>query len=256
MKAEIKIVPNLQTLSHKAAKMFVEIGGEAIEKNNKFTVALAGGSTPKSLYRLLTSDGFASKIDWGKVFFFFGDERNVSPDDEQSNFRMARENLLKPLQISKDKIFRWQTELVDAKKIAADYEQTIKEFFNLENHISNSTSGSNSLPRFDLILLGMGNDGHTASLFPFTKALKETEKIAVANMVEKLNAERLTLTFPTINYAANVVFLIGGAEKAETLHKVLVGKREPERFPAQNVILNNGNLFWLVEEKAAQFLTK
>jgi len=256
MKSEIKIVPDLQTLSRKAAEIFVEIGTEAIEKRGKFIVALAGGSTPKSLYQLLATDKFSSQIDWSKVFFFFGDERNVLPDDEQSNFRMANENLLKPLKIAEKNIFRWQTELLDAKKIAADYERTIKEFFNLKNNESASASNSKSLLHLDLILLGMGDDGHTASLFPFTKALREKKKNAVANRVEKLKADRLTFTFPTINNASKVVFLISGEEKAKTLQMVLEGEREPERFPAQNVILKNGNLFWLVEEKAARFLTK
>ncbi len=253
---EIQVLQNISAISRNAAEKFIKIGNKAVKENGKFTVALAGGSTPKSLCRLLSTDEFASKINWQKVFFFFGDERNVLPDDKQSNFRMARENLLKPLRISDNNFFRWQTELVDAEKIAADYERTIKEFFILKNKAFASATDSDTLPRFDLILLGMGDDGHTASLFPFTKALSETERIVVANRVEKLKADRLTFTFPAINNAANVVFLIGGAEKADTLRKVLEGKRDLERFPAQNVILKTGNLFWLVEEKAARFLSE
>ena len=180
-----------------------------------------------------------------KTFFFFGDERNVPPDDAESNFRMANENLFAPLQISGANIFRWNTELKDAEKIAEDYGKSIKALFALSN---------NELPEFDLILLGMGDDGHTASLFPFTEALGETEKIAVANPVEKLETTRLTLTFPVINNARNVIFLIKGADKAEVLREVTQGAPQPDKFPAQLVKPVNGELFWLVDAPAAALL--
>ena len=241
----IKIFINNRELDFFAAEKFIAVGQTAIEQNGKFTVALAGGSTPKSLYRLLTNDEFRDRIDWQKVFFFFGDERNVSPDSEESNFRTANENLLKPLQIQAENIFRWQTELGSAEKIAENYEQTIQKFFTLSE---------NESPRFDLILLGMGDDGHTASLFPKTDALNETEKIAVSNHVEKLKTNRLTFTFPTINNASNIIFLISGAAKANALKEVLEGEFQPEQFPSQFVNPQNGNLFWLVDASAAQFL--
>jgi 6-phosphogluconolactonase len=254
---EIQILQNIFEISRVAAEKFILIGNKAIKQNGKFTVALAGGSTPKSLYRLLTTENFKNRIDWSKVFFFFGDERNVLPDDEESNFRMANENLLKPLQISENQIFRWQTEIENAEKIAEDYEETIKEFFGLKDKPPITVAGSdNKFPRFDLILLGMGNDGHTASLFPFTNRLQECEKIAVANWVEKLKTKRLTLTFPVLNNAANVMFLVSGAEKAATLREVLEGEFQSDKFPSQNVILKNGNLMWLIDEKAAQFPAK
>ncbi len=245
MRSEIKKLSDVQALSRAAAEMFISIGVEAIKKNNRFTVALAGGSTPKSVYRLLTTTEFKSRIDLKKTFFFFGDERDVSPDSDESNFRMASENLLKPLQIPEKNVFRWKTELGNAEKIAESYEKVIKEFFNLPK---------NEFPRFDLILLGMGDDGHTASLFPFTEALKETEKIAVANWVEKLNTNRLTLTFPAINNASNVIFLVSGAAKAETLREVLERDFLPDEFPSQKVRSNDGNLIWLVEKEAAGLL--
>ena len=250
---KIEIYPNLDTLSRAAAKIFVEIGNQAVKQNGKFTVALAGGSTPKSLYRLLTTENFRNQIDWARVFFFFGDERNVLPDAEESNFRMANENLLQPLQISEKNVFRWRTEIGEAEKIAEDYGETIKEFFELKDKPS-ATAGGSDFPRFDLILLGMGADGHTASLFPFTDALRERQKIVVANRVEKLNADRLTLTFPAINNASNVIFLVKGADKAEILKTVLQGKYEPEKFPAQAVKLNDGEMFWLIDQSAAEFL--
>lgn len=250
----IKIFNETEKLNSFAAEKFVEIANRSISESGRFSVALAGGSTPKSLYRLLTTDDFKNRIDWKQTFFFFGDERNVPPDDAESNFRMASENLFASLKISTENIFRWQTELGDAEKIAADYEQILSEFFSLKNHPLAGASGFN-LPRFNLILLGMGADGHTASLFPFSPALAETEKIAVANPVEKLNAERLTLTFPIINNAENVIFLITGDDKAEALKEVLEDARQPEKFPSQSVKPENGELFWLLDERAAALLT-
>ena len=239
---KIKILENLAEISRAAAEIFVSIGNQAIETNGRFSVALAGGSTPKSLYQLLVSDAYKNRIDWTRIFFFFGDERNVLPTDEESNFRMANENLLKPLQISEENIFRWQTE---SKNAAENYEQTIKEFFDLSE---------SEFPRFDLILLGMGDDGHTASLFPFTEALTETSRIAVENWVEKLNTNRLTFTFPTINNASNIIFLVSGASKAEVLRDVLEGEFIGEKLPSQNVKPINGELFWLIDTNSARLL--
>ena len=156
---------------------------------------------------------------------------------------MAHENLFEPLQIHKENIFRWKTELANEKKIAEAYSNSLKSFFR-------------NFPKFDLILLGMGDDGHTASLFPFTKALNETEKIAIENRVEKLKTWRYTLTFPTINNAENIFFLVKGAEKAETLKRVLEGDFQPQKYPSQNVKPENGKLFWLVDESAAALLNK
>jgi len=238
----IKIFDDAEHLNRFAAEKFVEIANEAIANNGSFAVALAGGSTPKSLYRLLAGKEFKNKIDWSKVFFFFGDERNVAPDNAESNFRMAYANLFSPLQIAEENIFRWQTELEDARLIAQEYEKTLSGFFKTR------------FPQFDLFLLGMGDDGHTASLFPFTQALNETERIAVANPVEKLDTIRFTLTFPVINNARNVVFLVKGADKAETLRAVLRGEFQPEKYPAQNVEPIDGNLFWLIDREAAGLL--
>jgi len=240
-----KVFPNLEELNNFAAEKFIEIGNDAIEKSDRFTVALAGGSTPKALYRLLASEKYKNKIAWSSVFFFFGDERNVLPDDADSNFRMANENLFEPLEIFPQNVFRWETEFEDAAAIAGDYETKIMDFFDLRD---------GEFPKFDLILLGMGDDGHTASLFPFTDALNETARIAVENKVEKLETVRLTLTFPAINNAENVFFLVKGADKSETLKQVLEGDFEPLRFPSQNVQPTSGNLFWLSDSEAAELL--
>ncbi|MDQ3180582.1 MAG: 6-phosphogluconolactonase [Acidobacteriota bacterium] len=240
--SKIKIAQDLSELNILAAEKFVSIGNQAIEKSGQFTVALAGGSTPKLLYQLLAGDAYKNRIDWKRVFFFFGDERNVLPTDEDSNFRMANENLLKPLQIPEENIFRWQTESKDA---AENYEETIRKFFDLTE---------TKFPRLDLILLGMGEDGHTASLFPFTEALTEKSRIAVENWVEKLDAKRFTLTFPVINNASNIIFLISGASKAEVLREVLEGEFRGEKFPSQNVNPTGGNLIWLIDTDSARIL--
>ena len=246
MNRQIKIFPNIEELNNFAAEKFVEIANEAINsERDSFAVVLAGGSTPKALYKLLAGGKWRDKVDWGKVFFFFGDERNVLPDDADSNYRMARENLFDSLQIDYFSVQRWNTELGEPEQIAEDYDSTIK-----------LSDEEKNFPRFDLILLGMGADGHTASLFPFTKALHETEKSAVANYVEKLNDWRFTLTFPVINNARNVIFLVAGEEKAETLKAVLEGEFEPEKLPSQNVKPVSGNLFWLLDEKAAALLNQ
>jgi 6-phosphogluconolactonase len=241
----IKVFHNIEELNNFAAEKFVEIANEAIEKQGQFAVALAGGSTPKSLYKLLASDEFRNKIDWSRTFFFFGDERNVLPDDAESNFRMANENLFEPLKINDQNIFRWQTELENAEIIAENYENSIKDFFKL---------AENDFPEFDLILLGMGADGHTASLFPNTEALSNAENIAVANKVEKLDTTRLTLTLPTINNAANIIFLVAGEDKAEALREVLEGESAPEKYPSQNIKPTNGELFWLLDKNVAKSL--
>lgn len=241
----LKVFQTIEELNDFAAERFFEIGSAAIEKRGQFTVALAGGSTPKALYQLLASDKFKNKIDWTSVFFFFGDERKVLPGDKESNFRMANENLFEPLEIFPQNVFRWETEFEDAAAIANDYETKIIDFFDLRD---------GEFPKFDLILLGMGDDGHTASLFPFTGALNETTRIAVENKVEKLNTTRLTFTFPTINNAENVFFLVKGADKSETLKQVLEGDFEPLKFPSQNVQPTSGNLLWLVDSDAAEFL--
>jgi 6-phosphogluconolactonase len=239
--SEIIVASNIDELNRLAAGKFVELARNA---TGRFTVALAGGSTPKALYRRLASDEFRKKIDWTKVFFFLGDERFVPPDHADSNFRMATENLFSPLGTRPDNIFRWRTESGDPQQTAADYERTISVFFD-----------SDSLPRFDLILLGLGADGHTASLFPCSPALHENSRIAVANPVEKLAADRLTLTFPVINNAAHVIFLVSGEEKAPALKEILEGVTHPDKYPAQMVNPKSGTLSWFIDKQANELRT-
>lgn len=241
----LKIFQDTTELSRFAAENFISIGNKQIEKNGRFAVALSGGSTPNYLYRMLLTDKFKGKIDWTQVYFFLGDERDVSPMSEKSNFRLANENLLKPLKVSNTNIFRWHTEIIDAAEVAESYERAIKKFFGLSN---------GEFPNFDLIFLGMGDDGHTASLFPFSDALNETSKIVVSNYVEKLNTKRLTFTFPTINNASNIIFMISGKNKAAALKEVLEGDENREKFPAGYISPTNGKVFWLADDKAAELL--
>ncbi|CAN5790784.1 6-phosphogluconolactonase [soil metagenome] len=253
---EIKVFQTIEELNNFAADKFIEIGNDAIEKRSEFTVALAGGSTPESLYQLLASEKYKDKLLWDSVFFFFGDERNVLPEHAESNFRMANENLFVPLGINAENIFHWNTEFEVPDVIAKDYETKIIDFFD---------TAENEFPIFDLILLGMGDDGHTASLFPFTNAVRTgsgsnrldsfSDKIVVENRVEKLDTWRFTFTFPTINNASNVFFLVKGEDKAKTLNEVLEGEFDPQKLPSQKVKPTNGNLFWLVDESAAKFLS-
>jgi 6-phosphogluconolactonase len=239
---EIVIAKNLGELSKLGADKIVSLANAAIGKNGRFTVALAGGSTPKSLYRLLAGTEFKDKIDWRRVFFFFGEERDVSPTDPESNFRMAKENLFDLLETPSENIFRWPTGKT-APQISADkYENTLRSFFTASQPL-------------DLALLGMGADGHTASLFPRTEALTETARFAAANWVEKLAAYRLTMTFPMLNSAANIIFMVAGEEKAPAVREILEGEYRLEKYPAQGVIPENGNLYWLLDKAAASLLT-
>ena len=238
----VQVFRDTKALNSAAAELIVGIGAQAINSRGKFIFVLSGGSTPKALYELL-SHSYKTRLEWEKAFFFFGDERNVAFDDAESNFRMANESLLQPLRIPDSNVFRWQTELQNPNEIAAQYEKSIRNFFRLEK---------NHFPRFDLTLLGLGDDGHTASLFPHTEALREQSEIAVSNHVEKLNTNRLTLTFPAINSSENVVFLVSGEKKADVLPKIMHGDFQPERLPAQNIKLADGKLVWLLDEAAAK----
>ena len=232
---EVEIFANVETLNEAAASLIVKIAAEALQAKGKFSIALAGGSTPESLYKLLASDEFKKEIDWTKTRVFFGDERCVSPDDAESNYRMANAALLARVSILPENVFRLRGE-IEPEKAAAEYEEIIKK-----------TLGENA--RLDLILLGMGDDGHTASLFPQTRALRETKKLVAANFVEKLNANRLTLTFSAINSAKNVLFLVAGAKKAAMIKKVFSG--ETIDLPSSLIKPENGNCFWFLDEEAA-----
>ncbi len=238
---EIRILATSTDLFEAAAAEFVSRASKAIQLNGRFTVALSGGSTPKALYSLLATKG---GIAWDKICFFWGDERHVPPDHPDSNYRMAEEALLGKVPVRPQNLFRIQGEEKDANRAAMKYEQTLRDFFHLS---------PGEFPRFDLVLLGVGPDGHTASLFPGTAALNETERLVVANWVPKFNTYRLTFTFPVLNAAACVIFLASGPDKAAILHEVL--ENSAADLPSQRVHPSNGELVWLVDRAAASTLS-
>jgi 6-phosphogluconolactonase len=242
---ELRIVPDAAALFHAGAAEFASAAAASIETKGSFSVALSGGSTPRGMFALLAGDGFRRQVRWDRVFFFWGDERHVPPDHPDSNFRMAREALLSQLSLSDDQVFRIHAENPDAAAAANQYEVTVRQFFGL---------AEGQLPRFDLVLLGMGPDGHTASLFPGTKALLEQTRVVVANWVGKFNAYRITMTAPAINAAARVLFLISGEDKAPALKAVLEGPLEVSQLPAQLIQPRDGRLVWLCDRAAAHIL--
>ncbi|MGA2457539.1 MAG: 6-phosphogluconolactonase [Terriglobales bacterium] len=240
----IEVLATAADLFHAAAEEFVRTARAAIGAKGRFTVALSGGSTPKGLYSLLAAN--YADFAWNRVFLFFGDERHVPPTDPDSNYRMVHESLLTRIAIPAENVFRAPAENPDAAAAASDYEAQLRRFFEIR---------SGEFPRFDLILLGLGPDGHTASLFPDSAALDEQSRLVVANWVAKLNAYRITFTFPVLNRAAEVVFMAIGADKADMLHKVLEGKNIPP-LPSQRVQPSDGNLLWMLDEAAAAKLTR
>ena len=244
----IRILPSAEAIAETAADELIKAAAKAVGEKGEFYLALAGGSTPKALYTLLSkSPVLRAKVPWSKSQFFFGDERHVPPDDPESNFRMAQEAMFSLAPISAKQIHRIQGEDPDAARAARKYEQDLLASFRLAD---------GQLPRFDLVLLGMGAEGHTASLFPGTKALKEERRLAVSNWVGKLYTDRITLTPPVLNHSARILFLVHGIEKATALQAVLEGPYEPEQLPAQMIQPRQGSVLWLVDPTAASRLTR
>jgi 6-phosphogluconolactonase len=243
---KIQIAADAEAMSKAAAETLVKHVEETLQARDVYSIALSGGSTPRRLYALLADDpALRAQIPWERIHFFWGDERHVSPDHPDSNYRMADTVLLSKVPIPAANIHRIRAENPDAEKAAADYEQEIRRFFKIE---------SGQLPCFNCVLLGMGSDGHTASLFPGTAALAETERLVVSNWVKKFQSYRMTLSFPVINNAAYILFLVAGREKAETLKAVLEGDSKTPRFPAQSIQPTHGELVWFLDQPAARRL--
>lgn len=241
--AKIKVFPDIYRFSRAAAEFFVTTAKNIIWEGGVFSVALCGGGTPESIYALLSTEAYSSRVDWDKVHVFWGDERLVSPNHIESNYRMARYSLIQPIPLPPENIHRIQGELAPQDAVR-HYDAELRAFF-----------GEEALfPRFDLVLLGMGTDGHTASLFPYTEALQEEKAWVVANEIESLNSWRITLTAPAINAAANIVFLATGEAKASRIRDVIEGEYDPQRLPAQLIRPTEGNLIWLLDEEAASLL--
>ncbi len=243
---DIHVYPTAQTLLEAAAHHVLHHAQQAITARDSFTIALAGGSTPKGLYAMLAAPPFRNQLDWTKVRFFWGDERHVPPDHTDSNYRMAQESLLRLLPISTAQVHRVPSELPNAQTAADHYEAVLREQFEVSEP---------DVPRFDLILLGMGPDGHTASLFPGTRAVHETSRLVAAPWVETLQASRITFTPVLLNHARQVTFLISGRAKAETLHAVLEGPFQPDALPVQVIGPRDGTLTWFADQEAGGALT-
>ncbi len=245
--AEVRVLPDAAAIAKRAAQKFVEIGAAAVKERGSFNVVLSGGSTPRALHGLLVNDpGLRSRVPWDKMHLFFGDERHVKPDDAQSNYRMALETLISKSPLRPEQVSRIKAEYPEAEDAAKEYEQDIRAYFKLKD---------GAFPRFDLVLLGMGGEGHVASLFPGTKALHENNRIVVHNWIGKVLMDRITLTAPAINNAAHILFMVAGADKCPALTAVLERVYEPEQLPAQLIQPVNGSLLWLVDAAAGSKLT-
>jgi 6-phosphogluconolactonase len=227
----VEIFDSAEELALAAAEYFVAQCPE--------TVALSGGSTPKLMFQVL-ADQFRDEVAWSNIHFFWSDERHVPPDDAQSNYRMANEALLSHVPVSTNNVHRIRSENPDAGAAAREYEQTIIQ-------VTKQT-----LPRLDLIFLGLGTDGHTASIFPGSEVLNETKRLVAAPYVEKFKSYRITMTLPLLNNGSSIVFLVSGAEKAEIVKAVLQGEN---KYPAQAVMPTQGELIWMLDKDAASKLT-
>ena len=246
--SEIIIVEDLQALSRTAADLFLEQADAVLKTRPFFSVVLSGGSTPKDLYSLIASDpSMKDNIGWERVHFFWGDERHVPPDHLQSNFRMANDAMLSELSLPPENIHRIPSEDADAHGAARRYEQELTRFFQLKQE---------QYPCFDLIWLGLGGDGHTASLFPQSAALTEQKHFVTANWVEKIQSHRITMTLPVLNRARCIIFLVSGAGKAEALKQVLEGGDRDRQHPAGLIQPLNGKLYWIVDRAAASELSQ
>jgi 6-phosphogluconolactonase len=240
---DLRVFPDGAELARAAAEEFSRRASEAIHARTRFAVALSGGSTPRRLFALLADpeQPFRDRIDWRAVHLFWGDERHVPPDHPESNFRMVRETLLDRVEIPAANVHRMRGEEPDATRAAALYEDELRSFFG-------------DAPRFDLVLLGLGVEAHTASLFPGTAAVREREHWVAAPWIEKLGTFRITLTPAVFDRAAAVIFLVQGEEKAGALREVLAGNRDPDCVPAQAVHPQDGEILWLVDRAAARGL--
>jgi 6-phosphogluconolactonase len=237
----IRVAPDVAALARQAADTIQDVASTAISQAGRFSIALSGGSTPKTLFELLAAE-YKQKIDWSNSHIFWSDERCVPPDDADSNYKMARETLLDHISLPASNIYRIKGEL-DPAEGASQYEQTLHTYFH------------DQLPRFDIILLGMGDDGHTASLFPGTEALNERQRWVIPNHVATVKQTwRITFTVPVINNAANVMFLIAGTGKAARLKQVIQGAYTLNELPSQLIKPTNGNLIWAVDHAAASLL--
>jgi 6-phosphogluconolactonase len=241
----VLVYPNPTEVARAAARLFVDYAWQSIARYGQFCVALSGGSTPRMLFRFLASSEFRGQVDWVKVHLFWGDERAVPPSHPDSNYGMARRELLLQVPIPPVNVHRMEAEKPNIGRAAHEYEEVLRKYLELDDR---------GFPRFHLIFLGVGPEGHTASLFPGNRVLRQTSRWVSTPMVTKLNARRMTLTLPVLDAALRVLFLVVGSEKAEILRAVLEGKSDPP-YPAQLVQpRNDGSKLFLVDEAAGALL--
>jgi len=241
MNRGIHISDSKPELVKAAAEKMIDVIAAAIKERGRCALALAGGSTPRDVYALLATEKYRSRVDWADVFLFWGDERCVPPDHPDSNFRMVNESLLANVSIPPANVFRMRGE-IDPAKAASEYEKQLENFF------------GEKIPQFDLILLGLGEDGHTASLFPGTNALDETQRWAISVFVPKFNSYRMTLTLRVINNARHVVFIVSGRSKSKIIPRVINSEEQIKELPATFVRPLNGELDWMLDAEAASLL--
>jgi 6-phosphogluconolactonase len=241
----IAIYPDTNTLSHEAAQYIVRVAQESIVTHGRFTLALSGGNTPKKLYGLLASEPYVSQIDWNLVEIFWSDERCVPPDSPDSNYHMAQEVLLSKVPIPANQIHRTPADEADRDAASETYAQEMRNVF-----------GTNGIPKFDLIQLGMGPEGHTASLFPHQASLHEQQRLVMPVSVPKPPPARLTFTPPVLNAATHILFLVTGTDKEEAVQAVLEGDHQPDEYPAQIVQPSQGEVTWMLDTAAAAALKK
>jgi 6-phosphogluconolactonase len=239
------VYENAEELARAGAQLFVDRAEDAIRARGRFRIALSGGSTPQRVYELLATPAFSRRADWDRVDLFWGDERYVPADDRDSNYRMTAEALLDHVPVPSANVHRVRTEISPPSAAASAYEDEIRQVF----------GEPTSAPQFDLIYLGLGVNGHTASLFPHSPALHESSHLVVADFVTEVNAWRISMTLPLLNQGRVVAFLAEGAQKAQVLHEVLLGPRDPERLPAQ-LISPQGKLLWMVDAAAAALVSR
>lgn len=239
----VMVFPDGDQLSHAAARYVVQVANEALAAHGRFTIALSGGSTPKKLYGLLALEPYRNQIDWTKAEIFWSDERCVPPDDAESNYHLAYEVMLSKLPIPTGQIHRMPADQSDRVAASVAYEEELRRVF-----------GTDGVPSFDLLQLGMGPEGHTASLFPHQASLRETERLVIPVTVPKPPPARLTFTPPVLNAAKHILFLVTGAEKADAVRAVLEGDYQPEEYPAQIVHSRQGEVTWMLDTDAASKL--
>ena len=233
------ILPDVEAISHKAAEIFLHLSKQYISSAKRFVVALSGGTTPKRFYELLGSEIFRDVIDWSHVHFFWVDERCVPKEHAESNYNLAFDLFLSKVPHNPSNIHRIKGE-EGPERAASEYEKDMRGFF-----------GTSGFPVFDLIMLGMGEDGHTASLFPAAESLKEKTRLAIPVYMRKPNSNRVTLTLPVLNNASHIVFLVAGKSKAHIVKEFLAGDKESKQFPAGLINLVKDNIQWLIDREAA-----